>query len=944
MDFQNRISNLFNGKKDFKYLDDLVNSGKDEVKLTSDICLSNAEESLYVEGIEIKNDVIIDGCGHMIDANEKSRIFKIENKRVTFKNINFKNGSFRSVGGDGMAFIELLAGGGAVYAFDSNLRFENCSFNNCLAHRGGAVSLSYCEASIDDCHFTKNIAKEWAGAVFDDDDSSLTVSNSTFNSNLAGKEADDIRAIESSLIVNDCNFLNAAANASIEAGTSGNAVLKDSTFNNADVVLNCLSVIKSCDFKNSQISGRFSEIYIPEGESYDFNVESDKIRYLTSDMGWVLELTEHELAREFLKYFPKFNGAEFSEQDRLHNEMIEFVDIWRKICSYDANFLMADVIVNVLDLDADDIEFDRIDKESAVDKGSFDELHGIFESVIEMHVDLGKNFKYLDDLIHSEKNIVLNSNVRLDDDEAGDYADGIKIDVDDLVLDGNNHYIDADNKASIFKIDGKNVLIKNVVFKNAFSNMGGAVSNIGEVTFENCKFMDNIASELGGAIANDEKMTIKGCEFTNNSSGGVGGAIAATYVSELLIEETKFTRNTVSSDVDCPGELLPEQAQGFGGAIYNNGKLDINNVQFVENSCDVSGGAMIILPDSKVKMDAVLFKDNHAKRDGGVVHTMGEIDIDNSEFITNHADNTAGVFDATESSKLMISNSKFEDNSASDGKIIVNKGKLDLIDSPLDEGDIVDESPSVNDDGNVLEGETEMFVIESNEESSESKFPEGYDDFARKFKDYFEEMLEEEDTKGNRLMMSLLFALWADKFPEDANLVGAALLMGSIYGDELVRVILEDFTQEEYRRRLTQYDPIDEELSSWFMAVALVGMIFANSKDDEDEEKLTSDEYAQHYIDFTNNFANADEEKDDVYDSIKDLVNEWRQNFPGDLNMSLAYITVNFPHLSEEKIIELLEGLKEQSPGDDDSYEKLYADCKCVLSLRNINLDDYLED
>ena len=944
MAFQNIISNLFSKKKDFKYLDDLVNSGKDEVKLSSDICLSDSEESIYAEGIEIKNDLIIDGCGHTIDANAKSRIFKIENKKVTFKNINFINGSFTSIDSDGLVFFELLAGGGAVYAFESVLTFENCSFSNCLAHRGGAISISYCEARIDNCHFTKNIAKEWAGAIFDDDDSSLTITNSTFDSNISGKEAGDIRVIESSLIVMNCNFLNAAVNPSIMSSTSGNVVLKDSNFNDSNVVLNTLSVIRNCNFKNSEISGRFSDIYIPENENYDFNVDSDKIHYLTGYMDWVRELTEHELAKEFLKYIHIFDDTESGDQDRLYDEMIEFVEIWRKICAYDPNFLMADVIVNISKLNIDDIEFDRINKEGAVDKGSFDELQGIFYSVLNMVEDSCKNFKYLDELIHSSKNVVLNSDICLDSEESGDYADGIKIDVDDFVLDGNNHYVDANYENSIFQINGKNVLIKNTVFKNAFSNMGGAVSNIGDVTFKNCKFIDNIASELGGAIVNDEKMTIKDCEFISNSSGGVGGAIAATYASDLIIEESIFCRNEVSLDIDCPGDILPDEAQGFGGAIYNNGKLDINSSKFIQNSCDVSGGALIVLPDSKIKIDDVLFKDNHAKRDGGVIHSMGKIDIDNSEFINNRADNAAGVFDATESSKLIISNSKFEDNDAGDGNVIVNKGKLDLIDSPIDDEDIIDESLSGNDESNLLDGETETLEYGSGDETFDNEFPEGYEDYARKFKDCFEEMLEDDGNSANGILFSLLFALWASEFPKDANLVAAALLMSSIYNDELVNTILEDFTQDEYRKRLTEYDPIDEELSSWFMAIALVGMIFGNSKDDESQEKLTSKEYAEHYIKLTNNFADVDEEKDDVYGAIKDLVNEWKENYPDDLNMSLAYIAVNFPYFSEEKIIGLLEGLKGQYPGDDDSYGKLYLECKIVLNIRNINLDDYLED
>ena len=247
------------------------------------------------------------------------------------------------------------------------------------------------------------------------------------------------------------------------------------------------------------------------------------------------------------------------------------------------------------------------------------------------------------------------------------------IDVDGLVIDGQNHLIDADEKVSIFKIDAKKVTIKNLVFKNAFSQMGGAISNIGDVKFENCKFCNNAASELGGAIINDEKMIISDCEFENNSSGGVGGAIAATFTSDLQIIKSKFTKNSVNFDIYCPGIILPSDAQGFGGAIYNNGKLDISESEFMENNCGKNGGAMIVLPDSVISIKKSLFKDNHAKVDGGVIHTMGDINISDTEFTGNSADGSAGVFDATKSSKLKISNSKFENNTAEKGNVIVNK-------------------------------------------------------------------------------------------------------------------------------------------------------------------------------------------------------------------------------------------------------------------------------
>ena len=55
------------------------------------------------------------------------------------------------------------------------------------------------------------------------------------------------------------------------------------------------------------------------------------------------------------------------------------------------------------------------------------------------------NFKYLDDLIHSGvKEIVLDSDIELDpNNERREYLNGIKLDVDDLTIDGNGHAIDA---------------------------------------------------------------------------------------------------------------------------------------------------------------------------------------------------------------------------------------------------------------------------------------------------------------------------------------------------------------------------------------------------------------------------------------------------------------------------------------------------------------------
>ena len=89
-----------------------------------------------------------------------------------------------------------------------------------------------------------------------------------------------------------------------------------------------------------------------------------------------------------------------------------------------------------------------------------------------------RNFKYLDDLIHSGvKEIILNSDIVLGDDEESEYIDGIKLDKDGLVINGNGFTVDARGKTRIFCCTGKNIIIKNITLKNGFAEkLGGAIN------------------------------------------------------------------------------------------------------------------------------------------------------------------------------------------------------------------------------------------------------------------------------------------------------------------------------------------------------------------------------------------------------------------------------------------------------------------------------------
>ncbi len=143
------------------------------------------------QGIVINKDhIIIDGKGHTIDADGKSRIFYVNSSNVTLKNINFVNGYHRSIGGaiynygDALQVInctfennfvksydENVSWGGAIYSYpNSATAIVNSTFINNVADSGGALAL---RATIDgtkhyiiNCTFINNSASDDGGAIF----------------------------------------------------------------------------------------------------------------------------------------------------------------------------------------------------------------------------------------------------------------------------------------------------------------------------------------------------------------------------------------------------------------------------------------------------------------------------------------------------------------------------------------------------------------------------------------------------------------------------------------------------------------------------------------------------------------------------------------------------------------------------------------------------------
>lgn len=240
-----------------------------------------------------------------------------------------------------------------------------------------------------------------------------------------------------------------------------------------------------------------------------------------------------------------------------------------------------------------------------------------------------ESFRFLSSLIRFSSEITLDSDIVLEDSDIKHFDDGIYILKSDITLDGNGHTIDCRNKARVFYNIGQNITIKNLTFKNGNTTKkegtysqrryGGAIYNLGEITFENCKFHDNQSHSFGGAITNQNNsiLRLSGCEFINNRSHEAG---AIFNKSILKIDNCLFKSNS---------------AVGYGGAITNEGFLKLNNSIFCENSCGESGGAInnyIALLESK---NSKFIKNTSIYRGGSINSFSGFLKLKNLKFIEN---------------------------------------------------------------------------------------------------------------------------------------------------------------------------------------------------------------------------------------------------------------------------------------------------------------------
>lgn len=254
-----------------------------------------------------------------------------------------------------------------------------------------------------------------------------------------------------------------------------------------------------------------------------------------------------------------------------------------------------------------------------------------------------KSFKYLSDLISGENEISLDFDIEIRQNEVDEYENGIILDRD-IVIDGNDHFIDAKKMARIFNVtEDAKVTFKNIRFLNASSvkneSKGCAIYNESDkLTVEGCEFKGNAAiTDRSGASAiySTDSITITDCLFEDNTNAEYA-SLHIKRINEtgqrVKISDCIFKNNRTYNGNASAIHIHIEKAKveltnchfkdnitdkGSGGACYfNGGDFTLERCDFTKNSASDGEGSAIYMEnyasgDEKLHLKRCTFKNNY---------------------------------------------------------------------------------------------------------------------------------------------------------------------------------------------------------------------------------------------------------------------------------------------------------------------------------------------
>ena len=740
--------------------------------LDSDIAMADDEAAGFVGGVAINKNIRIDGKGHTISAEDLGRIFSIgEGFTVTLTNATLINGKATE--------------GGAIYN-DGSLTLSDVKLSDNAADSYGGAVFNNGELVVSDSVFDSNdivnrgsASVDYGGAaIYNWYDGVLTVSGSNFTNNIKNYKNGDrlVGAIATigDATVSGSNFVNnsgrwggaiSATGAELRKNSStltvSNTIFKDNSalYAGAVYIWGSNYNIADCVFDNNTAFGKGN--MTPNNNNGGALVVSQVSRFNEPITGTIS-------GSKFTNNKAQYGGAAYFNKG--------FVTITDSVFEN-----------NVATAEGGAVDFSHAsvkDLVVSINNSSFVGNKAPVAGAIFTNVDSKITNSNFTKNTASKGGAVLNENgakLTVDnstfkDNAADSYGGAVfnngELVVSDSVFDSN----DIVNRgsagvdyggAAIYNWENAKLDISKSNFTNNIKNyvngdrLVGAVTTIGNATISDSYFVNN-SGRWGGALAATggvsgsaiNTIDVDGTKFVNNTAlyGGAMFVWASNYTisNSVFDNNSAFGKGDMSPNNNNGGALVVTQdnipvsgkivnsnftnnkAQYGGAAWINEGTVDIDGSNFINNTATAEAGA-IGFDSQYIKIIATVdgskFVNNTAGSRAGAIYNLGDLTITCSEFDNNKAQFGDIIYNNNLGNKegiLSINGNKYS-NFTENKAPIINIGDINTISSTggiivtvLDNktvnvcyGDVVTLHATVVADGVLVAGQKLFFVIDN---------------------------------------------------------------------------------------------------------------------------------------------------------------------------------------------------------------------------------------
>ena len=767
-----RVANLDLGIKTFTDLQNAIGLVRGTLTLDSDIAMTDDEAANFKDGVAINKNIVIDGKGHTIDARDLGRIFSIgEGFTVTLTNATLINGKATE--------------GGAIYN-DGSLTLSDVKLSDNAADSYGGAVFNNGHLVVSDSVFDSNdivnrgsASVDYGGAaIYNWYDGVLTVSGSNFTNNIKNyKNGDNLVGAITTIgnaTVSGSNFVNnsgrwggaiSATGAELRKNSSNLTVSNTIFRDNAALYAGAVYIwgsnynIADCVFDNNTAFGKGN--MTPNNNNGGALVVSQVSKFNEPITGTIS-------GSKFTNNKAQYGGAAYFNKG--------FVTITDSVFEN-----------NIATAEGGAVGFSRAsvkDLVVSINNSSFVGNKAPVAGAIFTNVDSKITNSNFTKNTASKGGAVLNENgakLTVDNstfkDNAADSYGGAVLNNGELIV--TNSVFDANDilnrgsagvdhgGAAIYNWENAKLDISKSNFTNNIKNyvngdrLVGAVTTIGNATIRDSYFVNN-SGRWGGALAATggvsgsaiNTISVDGTKFVNNTAlyGGAMFVWASNYTisNSVFDNNSAFGKGDMSPNNNNGGALIVTQdnipvsgkivnsnftnnkAQYGGAAWINEGTVDIDGSNFINNTATTAAGAIGFDPQyAKIiaTVDSSKFVNNTAGSYAGAIYNLGDLTVSGSEFDNNKAQFGDIIYNNKIYNKegiLSINGNKYS-NYTENKAPIINIGDINTISSTggiivtvLDNktvnvcyGDVVTLHATVVADGVLVAGQKLFFVIDN---------------------------------------------------------------------------------------------------------------------------------------------------------------------------------------------------------------------------------------